>query len=182
MNKKEALISQIMEIEWPMFSSVKNRGGKAACQEDPETFRIIRTSTFMTWSEETLESYLEDLRRATREGRNLMTEKYAHMEGMLEPPAPENARLIEEIVEQECRWAEELRDKHPEMKLARPVRASEETPTSVSSETYARGELATYSRRTLELYHRDTETLKAQGINRIEQAVILMVKRFSGEA
>ena len=43
----------------------------------PDTFKIMRKSQAATWSDELLASYLEDLKTATREGRNIMTEKYA---------------------------------------------------------------------------------------------------------
>jgi len=178
-DNKQNLISEVMEIEWAMFTSVRNRGGRASCQEDPVTFRIIRTSTFMTWSEKTLESYLEDLKRAKAEGRNLMTEKYARMEGMGGPLDPELARLIDEIVKQECNWAMELMAKYPDAKLARPIYSSQDTPFVASSETYSRGELATYSKTTLESYHQDVLDMKSKGLNRIEYAVALMSKKFS---
>jgi hypothetical protein len=78
MNKDE-LIDAIVQIEWPMFAGVNNEGGKAACQMDLATFRIMRISQYSAWGEELLESCLADLRAAQNQGRNLMTEKYARM-------------------------------------------------------------------------------------------------------
>jgi len=179
MDKKQNLISNIMEIEWAMFTSVRNRGGRASCQEDPDTFRIIRTSTFMTWSEATLESYLGDLNRAKESGRNLMTEKYARMEGLSGPLDAEVLERIDKIVKQECLWAQELMAKYPNAKMARPIYSSQDTPYVVSSETYSRGELATYSKETLELYLQDILEMKGKDLNRIELAIALMTKKFS---
>ena len=48
-------------------------GGPASCQMRPDTFKIMRKSQAATWSDELLASYLEDLKTATREGRNIMT-------------------------------------------------------------------------------------------------------------
>ena len=78
MNKDE-LIDAIVQIEWPMFAGVNNEGGKAACQMDLATFRIMRISQYSAWGEELLESCLADLRATQNQGRNLMTEKYARM-------------------------------------------------------------------------------------------------------
>ena len=76
---KEDLIAKIVAMEWDMFQHVVNIGGRAACQDDPETFRIMRSSQAMAWSEDSLASYLEDLAAAAQAGRNLLTEKYARM-------------------------------------------------------------------------------------------------------
>ncbi len=179
MENKEDLILEIMEMEWAMFTAVRNRGGRASCQEDPDTFKIIRTSTFKTWSEPTLESYHSDLVRAKEAGRNLMTEKYARMENLSAPLDPEAADLIDKIVEQECRWATELMERYPDAKMARPIYSSQDTPYVVSSETYSRGELATYSKETLESYHQDILDMKSRDLNRIEMAIALMSKTFA---
>jgi len=182
MDQKQELIPKIMEIEWDMFSAVKNRGGKASCQEDPSTFRIIRTSTFMTWSEATLESYLDDLNRAKEAEMNMMTEKYARMEGICAPLDSEVAGLIDKIVKQECKWAEELLEKYPGIKMARPIYSSEDTPYAVSSETYSRGELATYSKKTLELFYQDNIDMESKDLNKIELTIGIMSKRFAEES
>ena len=181
MDRKDELISKIMEIEWEMFSTVRNRGGRASCQEDPNTFRIIRTSNFQTWSEATLESYLIDAEEAKAAGRNLMTEKYARMEGLIPPLNTDVFPLIEKIVQRECSWVEELLEKYPDVKLARPIYSWQDTPYMVSSETYSRGELETYSKRTLELYYQDNLDMESKGENRIEMSVRIMAKRFSNK-
>ena len=176
---KEDLVSDILELEWEMFSNVTNRGGRAVCQENPQTFRIIRSGGFMVWSEDTLESYRADLEEARDAGRNLMTEKYARMEGLIDPLNPDALALIAEIVSKECEWAEEFRRRYPQARLGRPIRDSEAPPSVVSAETYSRAELETYSMRTLELYQRDNQEIEARGQNRIEMAALNMSKRFS---
>lgn len=168
MSRKEGLISKIIEIEWDMFANVRNSGGKASCQEDPETFKIIRTSSFMSWPDATLDSYLKDLEEAVKAGRNLMTEKYALMEGLIPHPNPEVLPLIDKIVDIECGWLSEIAEKSPHIRLARPIYSSQDTPFVVSSETYTRGELGTYSKRTLELYYKDLLEMQFQKINRLE--------------
>ena len=77
MTKKERFIEAVVDIEWIQFQQVHNEGGRASCQDDRETFEIMRKSQFLAWTEEVLESYLQDLRDAWKEGWNLLTEKYA---------------------------------------------------------------------------------------------------------
>ena len=75
MTKKERFIEAVVDIEWIQFQQVHNEGGRASCQDDRETFEIMRKSQFLAWTEEVLESYLQDLRDAWKEGWNLLTEK-----------------------------------------------------------------------------------------------------------
>ena len=44
-----------------MFQQVRNRHGRAACQDDERTFTIMRLSQFAAWDEATLTSYYQDL-------------------------------------------------------------------------------------------------------------------------
>ena len=88
---RDELMSEIIKLEWDMFSHVSNVGGPASCQMRPDTFKIMRKSQAATWSDELLASYLEDLKTATREGRNIMTEKYARM---MESTFPEEYRKL----------------------------------------------------------------------------------------
>ena len=111
--------------------------------------------------------------------RNLLMEKYALMEGMIKSVNPEAHQLIDKIVERECKWVEELQQKYPNVKMARPIYSSEDRPGAVSSETYSRGELETYSMRTLELYHQDNLDMESEGKNRIEMAMRLMSQEYS---
>lgn len=129
MNKDE-LIDAIVQIEWPMFAGVNNEGGKAACQMDLATFRIMRISQYSAWGEELLESCLADLRAAQNQGRNLMTEKYARMmkttfpdeypaiEKSLPPLDPAAARQIEDIVACHVQWKTALDQKYPHLETA----------------------------------------------------------------
>lgn len=181
MRDKEELVEEILEREWGMFTTVQAKGRSASCQEDPESFGIIRKANFLTWSEPTLASYLNDLQMAESGGRNLMTEKYARMEKAIPHLNPEASTMIDRIVRRETLWAEDYLKKTPGATLARPIYAHQETPGVVSSETYSRCELETYSSRTLDYYYQDTLNMAAQGLNRIEMAVGHM-KRLSAVA
>jgi len=171
MSRKEDLITEILEREWEMFAAVQARDRSAFCQEDPDSFRIIRAANFLTWSETTLASYLGDLKVAASKGRNLMTEKYARMEGLIPPLNPEAAPVIDRIVRKECLWAEDYLKSTPGVSLARPIYARDDAPGITSSETYSRAELETYTARTLDFYYADVLSMSARGENRIVQAV-----------
>jgi len=82
---KEAAVMAIIDLEWEAFDLTQNEGGRAGCQDDWETFSIMRRSQYETWPAELLESYLSDLLTAKKEGRNLITEKYGRM---MESTAP----------------------------------------------------------------------------------------------
>jgi hypothetical protein len=165
MTDRDSLINVIVDIEWKMFQNVQNTGGRAACQDDYETFRINRSSQMAGMPEAALESYLDDLAEADKSGRNLLSEKYARMmqstapseyaliEDLLPPLDPEVPPLIDRIIEIILKWEEELSDKYPNiLGRGRPLRSTADTPSDTSKETYLRGELATYSARTLGIY------------------------------
>ncbi|MFC1847802.1 DUF4125 family protein [Chloroflexota bacterium] len=156
MNREE-LLKEITDIELRMFLSLQTVY-PSACQEQPETFRLMRTASFKVLSDETLESYLEDVREALDENRNLMELKYARIDNLI-PCLNENP-LIDKIVEIEGRWLEELAGRYPHTFRGR---------TDYSAGIYLRSELETYSDKTLELYHRDVSGAAGEGRNLTEE-------------
>ncbi len=172
------IIEQIVDREWKQFDKVKNEGGRADCQDDFATFSVMRKSQYMTWNEELLTSYYNDLVEADNKGRNLIMEKYARM---MKSTAPEryaefekelpllNERRItiqEEIVRIQVAWMEEFADRYPKMADgARSIHTSEDTAYNTSYETYLRGELGTYSETTFVLYGRFITSLMQNGKN-----------------
>jgi len=165
--KRTELIEKILEKELKMFLTVPVRQ-KAACQEHPESFKTMRRAQFLMWSEKTLESYLKDLEMAEKEGRNLMTEKYARMDNLI-PPKNQDP-LIDKIVNIQCKWQEEMFRKYPKlMRGARPVYSSQDSPFQTSFETYLRGELETYSHNTLASLYDDIVGMQKEGKNMAEE-------------
>lgn len=162
-----SIVEKIVELEWKQFDKVQNEGGRAGCQDDYGTFSIMRKSQYLTWTEELLNSYCNDLLAAESKGWNLIMEKYARM---MESTAPEKYEELkkdlpllsedritiqEEIIKIQVDWMEEFAAKYPKMAgNARSIHTSEDTAFNTSYETYLRGEMGTYSEDTFVLYGR----------------------------
>ncbi len=175
MTPNERTVREILDLEYQMFQTV-NTAQRAPCQDDPRGFALYRGAQFSAWSPDTLESYLADLQTARASGRNLLTEKYAHMDGLLPAPAPDALR--DQIVRVQRRWQEQLGRRYPKfMARARPVGTGGGRTTGTSFETYLAGELATYSRCTLSRLHRDTMTYEAAGKNMAEEIYVHLVQQ-----
>ncbi len=161
----DKMIEEIIKLEWDFFDKVQNEGGRAFCQDDWETFSLMRRSQYSAWSRAMLESWRADLLRAAEEGRNPMTEKYGYMMAHSEPsqnaellkrlPAvsEEKRKLCRSIVERLLAQNEGFRQKYPRLSgRGRPLRTEEEKAAGWTSvETYQSGELLTYSMKTLAL-------------------------------
>jgi hypothetical protein len=178
MDRRDPVTASILEEELRMFQAVPSAGGRAPCQEDVRTFRIMRSSQMAGWSEAALLSYLGDLKEAAMAGRNLFTEKYARMmqstfpdeyariEHLLPTLDLRVLELIEEIVTIVLKWEHELLEKYPHIvKRGRPISSDGDSPWIASLETYLKGELATYSPRTLELYLEHVKQQESNGVN-----------------
>ena len=160
-------IRHLVDLEWAFFQNTRNEGGRAPCQDDRETFYVMRTGQAMGWSEKMVAAWTADLERAGAEGRNPGMEKYARMMAFTAPesysamehllPAlePETEKLARELTDQTVAWAEAARVRFPYVCASgRPIRSDEDSPYVTSLETYCYGELLTASRETLELFQR----------------------------
>lgn len=175
---KEELVEAIVRLEWQAFDKVENEGGRADCQNDWNTFSIMRKSQYLAWTRELLESFYVDFVEANQRNWNLITEKYGRM---MESTSPEEyekiaARLpecskqkraiVEQIAEIQVEWMEEFAKEYPHMAgNARTIRKETDNPFNTSYETYLKGELMTYSDRTLSMYGRWIVELKKQDDN-----------------
>lgn len=164
---RAALINELVSLEWEAFDQVKNEGGRAGCQDDWNTFSIMRKSQYETWKPEMLKSYIHDFHKANERGWNLVTEKYGRMMETTTPlkyakiaatlpEIPEEKKeIIEEIIKIQVDWMEDFARRYPKSAgNARSIHTSEDNPLNTSYETYLRGELSTYSDQTLDLYGR----------------------------
>lgn len=175
---REEYVDKIVALEWKQFDKVENEGGRADCQNNWNTFSIMRKSQYLTWTEELLASFYQDLTDAEEKGWNLITEKYARMMAStapekyaeLEKDLPERSEdriaIQEEIIKIQVGWMEAFAEKYPKMAgNARSIHTVEDTPYHTSYETYLRGELGTYSEETLILYGRFIVSVQQAGRN-----------------
>lgn len=162
---KKLLIENIIALEWEAFDKVDNEGGRADCQDDYETFYIMRKSQYLTWNIPLLQSFLNDLQAAKEAGWNMISEKYARMmestckeeydklKDRLPFVSEEKKAVAEQIVAIQVGFMEEFAKEFPKVAgNARVIHTSEDTFFRTSYETYLRGELLTYSDDTLKLY------------------------------
>lgn len=172
------VVSKIVKLEWEMFDKVKNEGGRADCQDDWNTFSIMRKSQYMAWSEALCESYLKDLEIARDKGWNMIMEKYARMMKTtcpdryeeLKSDLPELTRdrveIQENIIDIQVAWMEEFASKYPKMAgNSRTIRTKTDNEFNTSYETYLRGEISTYSEHTFVMYGRFIAGLMQDGKN-----------------
>nr|WP_240612666.1 DUF4125 family protein [Gardnerella vaginalis] len=189
----EEMGTEITKLEWNQFQLTHNEGGRANCQGNWPTFRIMRMSQFLTWPLDLQESYKQDLERANSDGRNLITEKYARM---MESTAPEifertikpyikpilepRKSAQEQIISTQVEWAADFREHYPHLGLAmRVLKTSKDTAENTSFETYLRGELSTYSDATFAKYQRFVNNLRAENRN-LTQMIIANTVRMYG--
>jgi hypothetical protein len=169
MTEKGRVIEKIIEIELSMFLAVPverktSSKSQQSCSQKPEDFRLHRKAQFIPWSIVTLKSYLNDLRIAFNEGRNLMTEKYARMDNLI--PRNNYNPLIEKITSVQYEWQKEMFKRFPHfMGSARALSQADDSSGMTSFETYLRCELETYSDSTLSHLFKDVQIKLEQGEN-----------------
>jgi hypothetical protein len=183
-SEREQLIFDLTQLEWDMFQHVYNTGGRASCQDDPDTFFKMRMSQWMVYSDEVLHSYYEDCVNAQREGRNLMFEKYGRMmettfpeeyegiKGYL-PEVSDKEELVEKIVEINLQWDAKMLEEYPNLRnRGRVLTTAEDGIMAGSSmESYLRCELLSYSVKTLELIWQETEAAYKRGESLLKQTI-----------
>lgn len=177
MEEKKIKIEKIIDIEWQMFQNVENIGGRASCQDDFETFYIMRFSQYGSWSDEMVDYYLNFSEDALLRGRNLVSEKYGRMmefthpeyykreiEPFLPPISEDCLSLVDKIADAMVRWETEFSQLYPKLSGAgRPITSDGDATGFTSMETYARGELSTYPAELLRLYSEYIDLLSNEG-------------------
>ncbi len=169
--KRTQLIEQIIKLELDMFLAVNNRGGTSLCQERPESFRIMRNMTHSVLPDEYLESYLADLEKAAIDKRNLMTEKYALMEGLI--PVQNNSPAIAEIVSMESEWRKEVAAQFP-----RSVHPDGHQSFCI----YLGSELQTYSPKTLDIYLAYAQSMQEKHGNLVRERYEILMRMLGYES
>ncbi|MDF2500875.1 MAG: hypothetical protein K0Q77_1589 [Anaerosporomusa subterranea] len=78
---REQLLKDIIDIETGMFRRLNI--GEPMPEDRIPPFRMMRWMTYSVLTDETLASWLADLRCALQSGRNLLTEKYALIDNLI---------------------------------------------------------------------------------------------------
>lgn len=167
---KDELIVKITQLEEEMFVGVNpTRQEKAWCQNALTTFQHMRYMTHFALPEEVLKSYLQDLTLAKQSGRNLIIEKYAHMDNLLQKKREQN-EYINYLVNAEGKWFNEVHKEYPHI---------------VDKQTrffnYAIAELQTYSDKTLELYYYHVLNSSLADINLVRKRYQILYQRLGFE-
>ncbi len=190
---KEALVLEITQLEWEMFQHVNNTGGRASCQDNPDTFFKMRMSQWLAYSEEVLESYKADCLSAMEKGDNLLWQKYARMMETTYPEeydalkqylpeiSEESRAQIEEIVKIYVEWDAFMAQHYPNIRSrGRVATTGEDSELAGSSmESYLRGELMSYSEKTRNLIYREVKEAYEKGEN-LQRDMIANETRFYG--
>lgn len=177
MERRADFIKNIIDTEWDMFQKVNNIGGRASCQDDYDTFFIMRFGQYNSWTDEMLELYHDFSTKCIKEGRNLVSEKYGqmmqftdlhyynkHLKASLPFVPLANFRRINNIVNAMIHWEKEFVEKYPLIgNTGRPITSDGDKTGFTSMETYARGELMTYPEELLKMYEEYIEELKREG-------------------
>lgn len=195
-SRREQMIFDIATMEWEMFQAVQNTGGRASCQDNPQTFFRMRMSQWMIFPDEVLESYMADIQTGVANGRNLIFEKYGYM---METSFPEEfeqikshlpelsdhkLEMIEEIARQHVIWDQEVYAKYPHVRQnGRAFNTSDDNPmVGSSSESYLKGEYKTFSEQTVSLILDEVRKAVATGDNLLEQIVLNEAKFYGYES
>ncbi|MFP5527474.1 DUF4125 family protein [Peptococcus simiae] len=193
MPKKESLIHQLIDLEWQFFTQVQGLNGRAICQENPQTFAIMRRAQHQIFSEKTLDALMNDLLDAAEVGHNPMTEKYARMMEQSDPDyfAREIATEYLPLSAEKTVTLQALRQlfadaqsAFSENELAQQVRGRVAVSGAgeVSGLDYLMGELATWSMVTLNLALEDIKAWQAAGRNPVEAIVAYTVAAYREKA
>lgn len=191
---REELIEYLVKREFEVFDKTRNEGGRASCQNDWETFYIMRKSQYLTWNKTMLQSIICDFENSIGEGWNMISEKYARMmkstipeeyekiKDKLPEVSDRKAAIVESVVGIQVKWMEEFAAKHPNITMhARNIHTSEDKSYDTSAETYLRGELLTYSDDTLALYAAYVVELYKEGKNLTEMIMENTIKMYGYE-
>ena len=172
--EKNLIIEKILEKEWNFFSNLNNIGGRASCQDNKEDFIIMRKCQWLTFNEETLLSYLDDLNLEY----NPLFIKYAEMMKYNSPKEYERIKIYLKNISEEknslvnkimliyMKWEEDFFERFPIFSsMGRPLYSKDDDDIDTSIETYLKGELLSYSEKTLKLYLEHIENSKEKNIN-----------------
>lgn len=172
---KAEYIEKIVEKEWVMFTTV-NGDDRVSCQEDRDTFNVMRKGQYEAWDEKTVKCFYADICEAEAAGRNISKDKYIymmrstdpqgyeHFKQFLPPVTEEKQALVDAIWAKMLEQTQRMRKKYPILALGgRVVKTEDERSGWASIENYQTSEMLTYSVPTLKALLAHIEALEAEG-------------------
>ena len=153
-NLRDALIYEIVELEWNMLCLMKNEQGQPLDQSGFDSFYAVRYSQHSAMNSDTIGLYKSDLNVAAHTDRNLMAEKYAYMKNPGSFAIDHGLKpLIDQIVPLMLQSQESFAAKYPA--LAGAGRAFDTAEDSAPMDVYITSELITKTEPTLQMVLRD---------------------------
>ncbi len=180
---KSELVDTVVRCEWEDFSQVREGESVSGHLRRPETFARARSAVFATWSDELLESYLEDMQNARGCGRSLMAERFEWTMETVDPTRfskvamlpmlpYETCERIEHIIKFSLLWRVQALTLYPHVaRDGRPLISEEDCSGTASYETYLRASLKTCSPRTVKLFDRHVMKSWVDGRNLAVEAL-----------
>ena len=161
------VIQDILNMEWDFFDEVQGLNGRASCQDDSNTFVVMRLAQHLAFPSEVRTSILTDYKNMREENINPIEGKYARMMlytdeeiyakllDRLPGVSPIKRQVIVEIVKILEKDLIEFKEKYPvTMSHSRPMQSEEK---NVSSLEYFYAELTFFSYRSLRLMEKYLE-------------------------
>lgn len=163
---RDKLINSIIAEEWDMYVQIQNIAEDQA--GDGHGFYVKRYAWLCPFAEDTLQSYLSDLRVSKNAGINMVALKYAYTMQMTDyayfddhlrknvPPVDDHKMALASAAALKfSQYEKEFEAKYPKF-AARSLNTAEGVQES-SFDAYTLGELETYTADTLKLIKRDAE-------------------------
>jgi hypothetical protein len=160
------VLNAIVDLETEMYRALKTEPPITDDKVPP--FRLMRWMTYSVLSDATQSSWMRDLCEAKASRRNVLTEKYALMDKLVESfhPSP----LIPKIVEAEVAWMDKLHELYPNTIKREPKNVE-------MFHRYSLCELESWSDASLELYMADVNAALTEGRNLCEERYNKLNKR-----
>lgn len=162
---RDAVIDEIIKLEFEAFDKVENEGGRAECQNDWPYFYVMRKSQYMTWTDDMLLTIRDLWLENKANGWNMITEKYGRMMESTAPDEYEKLKeyfpkrsektkaIVDQIADIQVQWMEDFAKEYPKLaSQARNITSQTDSLYDTSYETYLKGELLTYSDTLLKMY------------------------------
>ena len=183
------VIREILNLEWDFFDEVHGLNGRASCQDDSQTFVVMRLAQHLAFPSEVRTSLLTDYKNLRDDNINPIEgkyarmmmytdeEKYAKLLDRLPGVSPIKRQVIVEIVKILEQDLINFKEKYPvTMSHSRPLQSEEK---DVSSLEYFYAELTFFSYRSLRLMKKYLEEIEKSFVEDIISNTVILSEYLS---